>query len=83
MKIVFSRDVDGDSFRIEANEDEGGIAGIRSLADNFENQMQHAYDAAHMVWEAFPEFRQVTFDTLTDSEHLILARAKKTKTKMN
>lgn len=83
MKIIFSKDVDGESFRIEANDDESGVEGIKTLAHNFHEQMQHAYDAAHSIWEYFPEFKQLTFDTLTDKERRVIGSMKEIREGMN
>ncbi len=79
MKIVFSKDVDGETFRIEANDDESGVEGIKRLAADFKSQLQHAYDAAHSIWEYFPEFKQLTFDTLTDKERKVIGKMKEVK----
>lgn len=58
---------------IEANKDEiGGVKKLKELADKFQKEMTSAYDAAQMVFKEFPEFKQVTLDTLSDEEQAML-----------
>lgn len=80
MKIKFYKGVGDVAFTIEANEDECCSAdALRALADKFQSEMSHAHEAAYLVWERFPEFRQVTFDTLTDEERSAMAVTQNTK----
>ena len=76
MKITLSNNIDNIGCAIEANQDEvGGVAKLKELADKFQGQMTRAYEAAQMVWEKFPEFRQLTFDTMTNEERDMIAQA--------
>ena len=79
MKITLSNNIDNIGCAIEANQDEiGGVAKLKEMADKFQNQMTRAYEAARKVWKEYPEFRQVTLDTMTDEERrLIEASTKK------
>lgn len=73
MKITFSQNIEDVGVAIEANKDEiGGVQKLRDLADKFQKEMSRAYEAAQMIWEHYPEFRQVTLDTLTDEEHKMI-----------
>lgn len=77
MKITLSNNIDNIGCAIEANQDEvGGVAKLKELADKFQNQMTRAYEAAEMVWKEYPEFRQVTFDTMTNEERDMIDKLK-------
>lgn len=69
MKITLSNNIKDVGVAIEANKDEiGGIQKMKELADKFQGEMTRAYEAAQMVFKKFPEFKQVTLDTMTDEE---------------
>ena len=73
MKITFSRNINDISCAIEANKDEiGGVRQLKELADKFQSEMTRAYDAAQLVFKEFPEFKQVTLDTMTDEERRMI-----------
>ena len=77
MKITLSNNIDNIGCAIEANQDEvGGVAKLKELADKFQNQMTRAYEAAEKVWKEYPEFRQVTFDTMTNEERDMIDKLK-------
>ena len=76
MKITLSNNIDNIGCAIEANQDEvGGVAKLKELADKFQGQMTRAYEAAQMVWKKYPEFRQLTLDTMTNEERDMIAQA--------
>jgi hypothetical protein len=73
MKITLSRNIDNIGVAIEANKDEiGGAQKLQDLANKFQKEMMRAYDAAQMVFKEFPEFKQVTLDTMTDEERKMI-----------
>ena len=73
MKITLSHNIKDVGVAIEANKDEiGGIQKMKELADKFQSEMTRAYEAAQLVWEKYPEFKQVTLDTLTDEERKMM-----------
>lgn len=73
MKITFSRNIDNIGVAIEANKDEiGGAQKLQELANKFQKEMMRAYDAAQLVFKEFPEFKQVTLDTMTDEERRMI-----------
>ena len=73
MKITLSRNIDNIGVAIEANKDEiGGVQKLQELANKFQKEMMRAYDAAQMVFKEFPEFKQVTLDTMTDEERRMI-----------
>ena len=73
MKITFSKNINDIGCAIEANKDEiGGVQKLKELADKFQNEMTMAYDAAKMVFKNYPEFKQVTLDTMTDEERKMM-----------
>ena len=73
MKITLSRNIDNIGVAIEANKDEMcGVAQIKALAEKFQKEMTRAYEAAQMVFKEFPEFKQVTLDTMTDEERRMI-----------
>ena len=77
MKITLSNNIDNIGCAIEANQDEiGGVAKLKELADKFQSQMTRAYEAAEKVWKEYPEFRQVTFDTMTNEERDMIDKLK-------
>ena len=76
MKIILSNNINNVGVGIEANSDEiGGIKAMRELADKFQGEMTRAYEAAQMLWKEYPEFKQVTLDTMTDEERDMLEQA--------
>ena len=73
MKIKFSQNIDDVGVAIEVNKDEiGGAQKLRDLADKFQKEMSRAYEAAEYIWKHYPEFRQVTLDTMTDEERKMI-----------
>jgi uncharacterized protein YukE len=73
MKITLSNNIKDVGVAIEANKDEiGGIQKMKELADKFQGEMTRAYEAAQLIWKHFPEFKQVTLDTLTDEERKMM-----------
>lgn len=77
MKITLSNNIDNIGCAIEANQDEvGGVAKLKELTDKFQNQMTRAYEAAEKIWKEYPEFRQVTFDTMTNEERDMIDKLK-------
>ena len=78
MKITLSHNIKDVGVAIEANKDEiGGIQKMKELADKFQGEMTRAYEAAQMIWKQYPEFRQVTLDTMTDEERTLIEQSKK------
>lgn len=73
MKITLSHNIKDVGVAIEANKDEiGGIHKMKELADKFQGEMTRAYEAAQMIWKQYPEFKQLTFDTMTDEERKMI-----------
>lgn len=73
MKITLSRNIDNIGVAIEANKDEmGRVAQIKALAEKFQKEMTRAYEAAEAVWKEYPEFKQITLDTMTDEERKMI-----------
>ena len=73
MKITLSRNIDNIGVAIEANKDEmGRVAQIKALAEKFQKEMTRAYEAAEAVWKEYPEFKQITLDTMTDEERRMI-----------
>ena len=73
MKITFSRNVNDIGCAIEANKDEiGGVRQLKALTDKFQKEMTRAYEAAEKVFKEYPEFKQVTLDTMTDEERKMI-----------
>ena len=78
MKITFSRNINDIGCAIEVNKDEiGGVRQLKALADKFQKEMTRAYDAAEKVFKEYPEFKQVTLDTMTDEDRNMLEMAEK------
>jgi len=73
MKITLSHNIDNVGVAIEANKDEiGGVQKMKELAEKFQKEMTRAYEAAEAVWKEYPEFKQVTLDTMTDEERKMI-----------
>lgn len=73
MKITLSKNIDNIGVAIEANKDEmGRVAQIKALAEKFQKEMTRAYEAAEVLWKEYPEFKQVTLDTMTDEERKMI-----------
>jgi uncharacterized protein YukE len=73
MKITLSNNIKDVGVAIEANKDEiGNIKKMKELADKFQGEMTRAYEAAQLIWKQYPEFKQVTLDTLTDEERRMI-----------
>ena len=82
MKITLSNNINNVGVGIEANRDDiGGIKAMRELADKFQGEMTRAYEAAQMLWKEYPEFKQVTLDTMTDEERDMLEQAENSNNK--
>ena len=82
MKITISQNIDNIGFAIETNRDEiGGVDKLKELADKFQSEMTRAYEAAQMVFKEFPEFKQVTLDTMTDEERKMIELSEKSNNK--
>lgn len=82
MKITLSKNIKDVGVGIEANRDEiGGIVQMKQLAEKFQGEMTRAYEAAQMLWKSYPEFKQVTLDTMTDEERDMLEQAEKSNNK--
>lgn len=82
MKITLSRNIDNIGVAIEANKDEmGRVAQIKALAEKFQKEMTRAYEAAEAVWKEYPEFKQVTLDTMTDEERRMIELSEKSNNK--
>ena len=82
MKITLSKNIDNIGVAIEASKDEmDGVAQIKVLAEKFQNEMTRAYEAAQMVFKKFPEFKQVTVDTMTDEERRMIELSEKSNNK--
>ena len=78
MKITFSNNINDIGCAIEANKDEvGGVKELKTLAEKFRKEMTLAYEVAERVFKEYPEFRQVTLDTMTDEERNMLEMAEK------
>ena len=73
MKITLSNNIKDVGVAIEANKDEiGNIQKMKELADKFQSEMTRAYEAAQLIWKQYPEFKQVTLDTMTDEERKMI-----------
>ena len=82
MKITLSKNIDNIGVAIEANKDEmGRVAQIKALAEKFQKEMTRAYEAAEAVWKEYPEFKQVTLDTMTDEERKMIELSEKSNKK--
>lgn len=82
MKITLSKNIKDVGVGIEANRDEiGGVVQMKQLAEKFQGEMTRAYEAAQMLWKSYPEFKQVTLDTMTDEERDMLEQAEKSNSK--
>ena len=82
MKITLSRNIDNIGVAIEANKDEmGRVAQIKALAEKFQKEMTRAYEAAEAVWKEYPEFKQITLDTMTDEERRMIELSEKSNNK--
>ena len=82
MKITLSKNINNVGVGIEANRDEiVGIKAMKELADKFQGEMTKAYEAAQMLWKEYPEFKQVTLDTMTDEERDMLEQAENSNNK--
>ena len=76
MKITFSQNINDIGCAIEANKDEiGGVRQLKALADKFQKEMTRAYEAAEKVFKEYPEFKQVTLDTMTNEERDMIEQA--------
>lgn len=73
MKITLSHNIKDVGVAIEANKDEiGNIQKMKELPDKFQGEMTRAYEAVQMILKQYPEFKQVTLDTMTDEERKMI-----------
>ena len=74
MKYILSKNIESIGFAMEGSKDEiKRFKNAKYLAD----KMVKAHDAANMIFEKFPEFKQVTLDTVTDEERDMIEQSKK------
>ena len=82
MKITFSQNIEYVGLAIEVNKDEiGGSQKPREFVDKFPKALSRAYEAAELIWKHYPEFRQVTLDTMTDEERKLIEISEKSNNK--
>jgi len=82
MKITLSRNIDNIGVAIETNKNEmGRVAQVKTLAEKFQKEMTRAYEAAEAVWKEYPEFKQVTLDTMTDEERKMIELSERSNNK--
>ena len=82
MKITLSRNIDNIGVAIETNKNEmGRVAQVKTLAEKFQKEMARAYEAAEAVWKEYPEFKQVTLDTMTDEERKMIELSERSNNK--
>lgn len=70
MKIVLSQNVEDKSFRIEPEKSE--IKNLDALQVLIKDKVSKALEAADEIWKKYPDFKQITLDTMTDEERKII-----------
>ena len=66
MKIILAQGINDRTFRIEPETSE--IKNLDGLASD-------------LIWEKYPDFKQITLDTTTDEERKLMAMAQQSKGK--
>lgn len=80
MRITFSQGIKDIELVIEALPNEVvSEEELIKISENPNSEVRRAYDAALMLFEKYPEFKQLTLSTFTDKELHILEQAKLTK----
>ena len=75
MKIIIAKNLQDTTMRIEP--EVGEIIKINSLQMLIRDAVSDALDASKSVFEQFPRFKQITFDTSNDEERRMIAEAYK------
>ena len=62
-------------FQIEPEKSE--LTNLEELRDLIQDKVSKALDMADKIWKDYPDFKQITLDTVTDEERKLMAAAKK------
>lgn len=73
MKVIIAKNIQDTTMRIEP--EVGEIIKINSLQMLIRDAVSDALDASKSVFEQFPRFKQITFDTSNDEERRMIAEA--------
>ena len=76
MKFILSNNINSIGFAMDVSKEE-----MKKLTDPkyLANKMIQAHEAAQMIFEKFPEYKQVTLDTVSDEEREMIKQSKKQK----
>ena len=66
MKIVLAQGINDRTFRIEPETSE--IKNLDGFQDLIKDTVSKAIEASDLIWEKYPDFKQITLDTTTDEE---------------
>ncbi len=75
MKVRLIKGFDGQMFQIEPEKSE--LTNLEELRDLIQDKVSKALDMADKIWKDYPDFKQITLDTVTDEERKLMAAAKK------
>ncbi len=75
MKVRLIKGFDGQMFQIEPEKSE--LTNLEELRDLIQDKVSKALDMADKIWKDYPDFKQITLDTVTDEERKLMAQAKK------
>lgn len=75
MKVIIAKNIQDTTMRIEP--EVGEIIKINSLQELIRDAVSEAMDASAIIFEKFPRFKQITFDTSNDEERRMIAQAYK------
>ena len=75
MKIILQKNIDDKCFQIVPEQSE--IRNLDGFQDLVKNTVSQALEAADTIWKDYPDFKQITLDTVTDEERKLMAQAKK------
>ena len=75
MKVIIAKNIQDTTMRIEL--EVGEIIKINCLQELIRDAVSEALDGAGIIFEKFPRFKQITFDTSNDEERRMIAQAYK------
>ena len=79
MKIVLAQGINDRIFRLEPETSE--IKNLDGFQDLIKDTVSKALEASDLIWEKYPDFKQITLDTTTDEERKLMAMAQQSKGK--
>lgn len=79
MQFIVSNNINDIGYSMATRKEE--LLKFKDKSEDLANLIARAYEAARMIFEKFPEFKQIIFDTVTDEEREMVEKSTKNETK--